>query len=341
MKKRIISYFILIFLVFSITGSGCISSAKGPAPFPEAQGFYISGSRLIDANGHEFIIRGVSHPHCWFTGRTSAITDIKSIGANAVRIVCSNGSRWLPTSASQLSNLIDVCKKNKLIAIPEIHDTTGYGEEEAACSLTGAVSYWEKMQDVLNGQEAYVLINIGNEPYGNKNVENWVQDTKSAVQSMRIAGFNHTLVVDAPNWGQDWSLTMQDNAQSIFDADPDKNTLLSIHMYGVYNTASKVENYIATINGRGLPLLIGEFGHNHSDGDPDEDAIMANAQSFGIGYIGWSWSGNAREVSYLDIVQYWNVKKLTPWGERLINGANGIKATSRECSVYRKIPGRK
>ncbi|MBN2534031.1 MAG: cellulase family glycosylhydrolase [Spirochaetales bacterium] len=299
-----------------------------------AQGFSISGKRLIDANGNEFIIRGISHAHCWYTDKTSAIADIAYVGANTVRLVCSNGVRWTQTDSSQLSNIINLCKQNKLIAMPEVHDTTGYGEEGAACTLSQAVNYWRNMQSVLNGQEAYVLINIGNEPYGNNNYSNWVNDTKSAIQSMRSAGFNHTLVVDAPNWGQDWSFTMRDNAQSIFDADPARNTLLSVHMYGVFDTASEVQSYVSNVTGKGLPLIIGEFGHNHSDGNPDEDAIMSNAQSYGIGYMGWSWCGNSSDVSYLDMVNSWNRNSLTSWGDRIINGANGLKQTSQICSVY-------
>jgi len=75
-----------------------------------AQGFSISGTRLVDANGNSFIIRGISHAHCRYTDRTSAIADIASVGANAVRLVCSNGTRWTQTTSSELSNLISLCK---------------------------------------------------------------------------------------------------------------------------------------------------------------------------------------------------------------------------------------
>jgi mannan endo-1,4-beta-mannosidase len=81
-------------------------------------------------------------------------------------------------------------------------------------------------------------------------------------------------------------------------------------------------------------LVVGEFGHNHSDGDPDEDTIMAQAQSRGIGYIGWSWSGNSGGVEYLDMVTNFNPNQLTSWGQRIFNGANGIRSTSREATIY-------
>jgi hypothetical protein len=151
---------------------------------------------------------------------------------------------------------------------------------------------------------------------------------------MRNAGFHHTLMVDAPNWGQDWQFIMRDNAASIFNSDPDRNTIFSIHMYGVFNTASKVQSYIATFVNHGLPLVIGEFGDNAPDGNPDEDAIMSQAQSKGIGYMGWSWSGNSGGVEYLDMVTNFDPNQRTAWGTRIITGANGLQQTSQEASVY-------
>lgn len=80
--------------------------------------------------------------------------------------------------------------------------------------------------------------------------------------------------------------------------------------------------------------MIGEFGHNHSDGNPDEDTIMAQAVQRGIGFIGWSWSGNGGGVEYLDQVTNFDPRQLTSWGQRLFNGANGIRETSVQATIY-------
>ncbi|MFZ6029372.1 MAG: hypothetical protein ACOYYS_16800, partial [Chloroflexota bacterium] len=34
-----------------------------------ATGFTISGRNLLDANGNNFIIRGISHPHAWYASQ--------------------------------------------------------------------------------------------------------------------------------------------------------------------------------------------------------------------------------------------------------------------------------
>ena len=259
--------------------------------------FHVSGRFLMDPYGNHFIIRGISIPHAWYPTRTSsALANIKAKGANTVRVVLSSGQRWTKNSASDVANVIRLCRANRLICILEVHDTTGYGEQSGAATMMQAVAYWKEIKSVLIGQEAYILINLGNEPYGNINPINWVNDTKSAIAEMRNAGFQHTLVVDAPNWGQDSQFVMRDNAASVFASDILANTVFSIHMFGVFNTAQKVEDYLSAFVNANLPLIIGEFGYLHTDGDPDEDAIMAKASAYEIGYLGWSWSGNSDPV---------------------------------------------
>lgn len=283
-------------------------------PAQAAVGLRISNGRLVEANGTPFIMRGTSHAHTWFPTQTSSFANIKSLGANTVRVVLSGG-RWQPSNnAADVANVISLCKANRLICVLENHDTTGFGEQQSEWTLDRAVDYWISVQSALTGQENYVLINIGNEPIGNNNAAQWTQATIGAIERMRNAGFDHTLVVDAPNWGQDWQFVMRDNAVTVANADVDRNLLFSIHMYGVFDTAQEITDYLQSFQSRNLPIIIGEFGHMHSDGNPDEDTIMQQAVTRGIGYLGWSWSGNGGGVEYLDQVTQFNVSQLTPGG---------------------------
>ncbi|GAA4946579.1 hypothetical protein GCM10023224_32530 [Streptomonospora halophila] len=297
-------------------------------------GFQIQDGRLVDANGNDFVMRGVNHPHAWYAGETESFAEIGSLGANAVRVVLSNGVRWTRNDAADVADVISECKANKLVCVLEVHDTTGYGEESAASSLDQAVDYWIDIQSALEGQEAYTILNIGNEPYGNQGYEPWASDTSDAVNRLRDAGFDHTIMVDAPNWGQDWTHTMRDDAAQVFESDPHRNVLFDIHMYGVYEQASTIQDYLGHFVDSGLPIVVGEFGHDHSDGNPDEDAILATAEQHGLGYLGWSYSGNGGGVEYLDLTNDFDPNSLTSWGERLFNGENGIVATAETASVY-------
>jgi mannan endo-1,4-beta-mannosidase len=300
-----------------------------------AVGFTISGRNLVDANGNVFIMRGTSHPHVWFQGETASYAELAGLGSNAVRVVLGSGHRgWGLSSAADVTNVINLCKQNRLICMLEVHDTTGFGEQGGAATLDQAVTYWDSIRTALIGQENFILINIGNEPIGNNNPAQWTTATANAVSRMRTLGFQHTLVVDAPNWGQDWTNTMRTpaNAQAVWNADPLRNTLFSVHMYEVYGSLSAITTYFDAFAAMGLPLIVGEFGNAHNGQNVDEDAIMAEAQARGIGWLAWSYSGNSDGL--LDQAIGFNPAQLTSWGTRVFNGTNGIRATARCATVF-------
>ncbi|MEV6806262.1 cellulase family glycosylhydrolase [Streptomyces sp. NPDC051132] len=312
--------------------------AAAPAAQAGAQatpGFHVADGRLLDANGGDFVLRGVNHAHAWYPDRTAqALKDVKALGANSVRVVLATGDRWTKNDTADVTAVVAQCKQNRLVCVLEAHDTTGYGEQAGAVSLSRAVDYWTSVKSAVQGQEKYVILNIGNEPYGNTGYASWTADTENAIARMRAAGFTHTLMVDAPNWGQDWSFTMRDHAAEVFASDSAKNTVFSIHMYGVFNTADKVKDYLNRFTSQHLPIVVGEFGNMHSDGDPDEDAIMSTARQLGVGYLGWSWSGNGGGVEYLDMATGFDASRLTAWGQRIFSGADGIKQTAKEAGVF-------
>ena len=54
----------------------------------------------------------------------------------------------------------------------------------------------------------------------------------------------------------------------------------------------------------------------------------------GIGWLAWSWKGNGGGVEYLDLADEWDGSVLSDWGNTIVNGENGLKATSQKCSVF-------
>ena len=300
-------------------------------PASAAVGLHISGRNIVEANGQTFVMRGVSHEHTWFANQTGSFANIKRLGANTVRVVLSGG-RWTANSVTDVANVVSLCKQNRLICVLEDHDTTGFGEDGAAYSLDQAVNYWISVKSALVGQENWIVINIGNEPIGNDNPGQWTSATAAAIQKMRTNGFQHLLMVDAPNWGQDWNFVMRDTAQTVLNADNQHNTVLSIHMYDVFNTASTITSYLDAIQSKGWPLVIGEFGWQRSSNNVDHETVMAQAVARNLGYLGWSWAGN--NDPYLDMTVNFDVNQLTSWGQRIFNGTNGIKATAKEATMY-------
>ncbi|WP_344617622.1 glycoside hydrolase family 5 protein [Dactylosporangium salmoneum] len=303
--------------------------SKGLATPATHKGLHVKGSQIVEGDGSPFVMRGVSHPYAWYKAQNQVYADVKRLGANTLRVVLDG-----QVTASEVADIVAHCKANRLICVLEYHDTTGHGEQAGSVGLDAAAEFWAGLRPVLQGQEDYVVVNLGNEPYGNAGNEAWTGATKAAIARVRAAGLGNLLMVDAPGWGQDWQGVMRGNAPAVLASDPRHNVAFSVHMYGVYDTAAKVTGYYDAFERAGLPLVVGEFGWKHTDGAVDADTIMREAGARGIGYLGWSWSGNTGGVEYLDVATGFDASSLTQWGKRLFDGPDGIRATAREAEVY-------
>lgn len=296
-------------------------------------GFKVDGTKLLDANGEAFIMRGINHAHTWYLNEdTTAIKAIAETGSNVVRVVCSDGEQWTKDTEDMLETVIDLCIDNEMIAIVEVHDATGKDETS---SLNNATDYWIEMKNALIGKEQYVILNIANEWVGSWDSELWRDGYVEAIPKLREAGIKNTILVDAAGWAQ-YAKSIGDYGKEVFDSDPDKNTMFAVHMYGTAGkNSSVIEKNLKYATDNGLCVIVGEFGYTHTDGDVDEAFIMKYCQDNGIGYIGWSWKGNSGGVEYLDIANSWDGSVLSAdWGENLVNGENGIKQTAKKCSVF-------
>lgn len=298
----------------------------------KSAGFYIDGTTLYDANGNPFVMRGINHAYTWYKGQEAvAIPAIAKTGANTVRIVLSDGQQWTKDSLSTLQSLITLCEQNKLVAIVEVHDGTG---SDSAAVLDNIGNYWIEMKSALIGKEKTVILNIANEWYGTWNGADWAKGYTSVIPKLRNAGIKNTLMVDGAGWGQ-YPQSIFDYGTQVFNSDPLKNTMFSIHMYEYAGAnASTVKSNIDNVLNKNLALVIGEFGIKHTNGDVDEATIMSYSQQKGVGYLGWSWKGNGSGLEYLDMANDWAGTSLTEQGNTIINGPNGIKATSKICSVF-------
>jgi mannan endo-1,4-beta-mannosidase len=298
-------------------------------------GLAIRDGALVEADGTPFVMRGVNVPHAWYRRRTTrSLRDIAATGANTVRLVIASGGRWPRTPAREVARLIALAGRLGMIAVLEVHDTTGYGAEPEAVHIGAVLPYWLDLADALRGREDRVLINIANEPTVDTPASVWSEGHRTAILALRAAGLRHTLVVDADDHGQDTSNTMRDGAADLFHSDPLRNVLFSVHMYQHYGQGGRIAAYLEHFRAAALPLIVGEFGPEHRGEPVDQETIFRLCDQWGVGYLGWSWSGNAGGAANLDIVQGFDAARLSPWGERLIGGPHGIRATSRPAGVF-------
>lgn len=338
-------------------------SANSNAPATADAGFKVDGAKLLDAKGNEFIMRGINHAHTWYKDQLeTAIPAIAKTGANCVRVVLSNGNVWTKDEKADVEKIIKLCEDNKLVAVLEVHDATfgtnenGKNVQDSIDDLQLCADYWIEMKDVVNAHLDTVIVNIANEWHKGDwcRPEEWADGYKTVIPKLREAGIKNTLMVDCDGCGQYVRCIYGDDdkdkpayAPEVLAADPDKNTMFSMHMYE--NAAASedvVKGHIDGAIGTGVCFIVGEFANTRSAKKDNvaDDAVTAYCTEKNIGYIAWSWKGNTPEkisknealpFSVMDMTEEWDGSKLTTdWGDKVVNGENGIKKTSKVCTVF-------
>jgi hypothetical protein len=311
-----------------------------------AQGFKISGTQLLDANGNNFVIKGVNVPLAWFvTDVNNNIAAIKSAtGVNCLRIVVST-----TTADNAWQTCVQKCIDNKIIPIVELHDVTG---NNTPSELNRMAQFWASKAAYLTSPAIakYILINIANEwsdwnmsanATGTISRVTWRDSYITAVKTMRDAGIKTTLICDAAGYGQDnKTQTLLAYAKAVQASDAYHNCLFSVHMYCEWSVGgnSNVATLLPGIKNAGIPIIVGEFGWEESNGnggycDIDESLIINTANTNGIGWIAWSWKGNGGVENVLDLSNDWAGTNLTAWGKTVTSGAGGTK-TAITASVF-------
>jgi hypothetical protein len=230
-----------------------------------------------------------------------------------------------------------------LVPMLEMHDATG---ERSNASMLALAQYLARsdVAELLREFEEHKLVNISNEWSG----VDFAAAYSEAIDILRAAGVHHTLVIDSNGWGQNAGTIIQE-APGLLEHDPQGNLLFSIHVYERFADesgephGSRIRGVIQRAVADRIPLIVGEFGFQHGDdgsGNPRSipfDAMMQEANRYGIGYLAWSWTGNSGGVEYLDLVDRLS-GELTPWGVDLVDGpstdVDGIRETAVPASVF-------
>jgi mannan endo-1,4-beta-mannosidase len=310
-----------------------------------SQGFRVNGTQLLDANGTNFIMKGINIPLAWFISDVNNnIDNMKRItNANCFRIVMQ-----LDTPDVIWQTCVKKCIDNKIIPMVELHDVTGSNNVNDLQRMT---NFWISKAAYLKRPDIarYILINVANEwgdwamshPAADPSATVWRDAYSDAVKLLRQANITTTIVVDAPGYGQDEKANVILNyAKDVQANDPLHNVLFSIHMYCEWSPigGSDPATLIPAIKNAGIPLIVGEFGDHmrppSGSCNIDVVKIMRTCQTYDIGWLAWVWKVN----NFLDLSNDWAGNSLTNWGQTVINGAYGTK-NAVTASVFPETAG--
>lgn len=263
------------------------------------KGLHTDGTRILDGNGNEFVMRGLNG--AWANLDEDFAKSASAWGCNAVRLNISNGNpvdNWMgyTMSSGQLEGIIEYCEKYKMIAVPCPQNGTCMDD---AAVLQYSVNFWKGMKDVLNRHVGSTILNITNELYRGGDEYNgwdcvttprpqseideaakyWSEHYVSAVRELREAGIKSLILIDVAGCGQGAPLlnasymaadgSIRYYAQDIIDADAEAsggkaNVAFSIHMYQISGrNGETVRRNIDYCLDRNVPCVLGEFAFEH------------------------------------------------------------------------------
>ncbi|RPJ09161.1 MAG: hypothetical protein EHM28_02310 [Spirochaetaceae bacterium] len=317
-------------LVLGSAGCSAIQPPETSTPserpsYNTSTGFFVVGKTLYDAEGAEFLMRGVNANHWWNNGETvdmDSIPYIRLSGANTVRCVFGKrgsadefedpeGIRF--TTAERRAVVAEYVRWH-VVPVVEFHNATGSNDP---AKIAEAVNFWIGENSWLSEFEKYAIVNISNEWCNmgtdgagfDGSAELWRDTYIDAVAALRAAGIRNTLVIDSIQWGQviiDASYYM-----AVFNSDPQKNIVFSFHMYDGWVTPGDPQytdglDYYHVDTGLDFlttqldaPVISGEFNHQAAPAGCPDDILLSQLESHGVGWLAWMWYNSSGHYQYI------------------------------------------
>ena len=284
-----------------------------------AQNFRVSGSKIYDPQGKEFVMKGVNVSGPGFVWPEYTVNEFDQIvnqwGFNAIRVAtkgapaidsytyqCVIPDENFPSSYNYktfgtLREIVDTYTAAKVVVIFEWHQVSSmYTGSELAC----AKNWWKQVAQAFK-DNPYVWFDLYNEPKTDQ--ATWVNSFQQVINEIRSTGSKNVIVVSGNHWGQDanvWNCSNVPEANSaILNAgdqlnDPENKLVFSIHVYDQWTACqSKIDNYLDRVIADGKAIIIGEYGVHNAGYDVTDAAIYAlkSAQNRKIGRVAWAWWG--------------------------------------------------
>lgn len=234
------------------------------------------------------------------------IAFIASIGANTIRLPFNyklfTDEDYMGLTAGQdgfkrIDDVVEWCRANGLYLILDMHDCPGgqtgdniddgYGypwlfESEASQQLFCDI--WRKIAGRYSNEPVILGYELMNEPiahyFENKDELNAKLEPlyKRAVKAIREVDGNHVILLGGARWNSDFFMFR--------DWTFDDNIMYTCHRYGGDATAPAIKDYIDFRDKTGLPMYMGEIGHNTDKWQADFVKVMKDNN---IGYTFWPY----------------------------------------------------
>ncbi len=213
-------------------------SAQRPSYSP-GDGFFVLNGKLYDPDGKEFRIRGVNRTH-WDSNSAEGIANS---GANAVR--------WAIDFSRSADDNVKLIQSQSIRygEVPIVGNWNGTCHSDIA-PFQAIVAAWVAQASQWTTLNRSLIVNVANE-WGPAGSPLWRDSYITAIGILRRAGYTGPLLVDTGGCGQDDADLVQ-YSQAVFNSDPERNVMFSLHLYGTANDYSASVKSIA----KGNPTVV-------------------------------------------------------------------------------------
>ncbi len=231
---------------------------------------------------------------------------IASTGANTIRLPFNyklfTNEDYMGLTAEQdgfarMDQVVEWCRANGLYLILDMHDCPGgqTGDNiddghgypwlfESETSQALFCDIWQKIAKRYKNETVILGYELMNEPiahyFDNKEELNKKLEPlyKRAVKAIREVDNNHVILLGGAQWNSNFSM--------FTDWKFDNNIMYSCHRYGGDATAPAIKSFIDFRDKTGLPMYMGEIGHNTDQWQADFVKVMKDNN---ISYTFWPY----------------------------------------------------
>ncbi len=266
---------------------------------------------------------------------------IASTGANTIRLPFHyklfTDEDYMGKTSNQdgfaiIDKVVEWCRADGLYLILDMHDTPGgqtgdniddsYGypwifESERSQQLFCEI--WQRIANRYKDEPVILGYELMNEPiahfFENKDELNAKLEPlyKRAVKAIREVDTNHVILLGGARWNSDFFM--------FTDWNFDNNIMYTCHRYGGDATAAAIKDYIDFRDKTGLPMYMGEIGHNT---DEWQESFVRVMKDNNIGYTFWPYKK-------VDNSCFMGIKRPEGWNEII------VKFSEADRSTFQKI----
>ncbi len=298
------------------------------AEHKSVQPLSVNGVRLIDANGHNVQLKGVStHGIAWFpeyVNKDAFQTLRDKWGVNTVRLAlytaeyngyCTGGDK------AKLMQIIDNGVKYATeLDMYVIIDWHILSDGNPNTYKSEAKSFFTEMARKYSSY-SNVIYEICNEPNSGVSWNEVKSYADEIISVIRTYDADAIILVGTPTWSQEIDKVVNNPVTN------EHNVMYVLHFYAATHKEdlrNRMRNAIAS----GVPVFISEFSICDASGNGGIDYVSANEwknliDAYNISYVGWNLS-NKNETSALinsscKKISGWNLDDLSDTGKWLMN----------------------